>query len=395
MIPDVRKYYNEHFTDAKYAALLSTLKAATGEEPAIKIAETPVFLPAALTQKLIAAGEAVVDVILRPDFKTLTKDAVPAGLDVPFENDHPHFLIIDFAITKNEQGELAPSIIELQGFPSLYAFQTLLGEEFRKQFDIPSHLKQYFNGQDKDSYFSLLREVIVGEFHPENVILLEVHPEQQKTRVDFLYTEKMLGVKTVCVTKLIQEGKHLFYADGDRKIRIHRIYNRLIFDDLHRQLGGRQHETLPVNLFHELEVEWITHPNWFYRISKYTLPWLQSHCWFLHELPVIPADLENYVLKPLFSFSGKGVLLDVTQADLDSIEDPENWILQRKVEYAPVIETPGGPAYCELRLMYLWPDNAARPLLVQNLARISKSKMMNVTQDKTHSWVGVTCAFHE
>jgi hypothetical protein len=396
MIPSLRTYYNQYFTQQHYQDFLNGMAEEAGEAPAFKVAETPVFIPAQLTAQLIQASEEIVNVIVRPDFKALTKDAIPPGMNVPHEDEHPHFLVIDFAICKDEQGILSPQLIELQGFPSLYAFQELMARQFREQFNIPATVSNYFSGLDDTSYFSLLQEVIIGPYQPQEVVLLEVKPHEQKTRIDFYYTERRLGITTICITDLIQEGKQLFYLHNGIKTHIKRIYNRIIFDDL-----LRQQETLGehVNLFQDLDIEWITHPNWFYRISKYTMPFIHSdfvpESRFLHQLPTLPSDLENYVLKPLFSFAGQGVVIDITQQDLDNITDPENWILQRKVQYARAIETPDGPAYCEIRMMYLWPDGAERPLLAHNLARISKSKMIGVTKDKSHTWIGGSCAFFE
>ena len=108
------------------------------------------------------------------------------------------------------------------------------------------------------------------------------------------------------------------------------------------------------------------HPNWFYRISKYTLPFIRHpyvpKTFFLNEIKEPPADLENYVLKPLFSFAGQGVVIDVTSKDIDNVRDPENWILQRKVKYADVIQTPDIPAKCRDKNFYFWKEGAARPV---------------------------------
>lgn len=396
MIPAIRTSYNQQFTPARYQAFLDGIAADTGVAPAFRIAETPVFVPAALGNKLVQACEEIVNVLLRPDFKTITQDAIPPALKVPHENEHPHFIVIDFAVCKAEDDSLIPQLIELQGFPTMLAFQEVMARRFKTHFHIPASFSNFFNGLDEDSYYQLLREMIIGPYAPEEVVLLEVKPDEQKTRIDFYSTEKNLGISTVCLTALIQEGKKLFYLKDGVKTPIQRIYNRIIFDDLQRQsdtLGEH------VNLFQDLDVEWITHPNWFYRISKYMMPFIHSEyvpkSWFLHELPVVPADLENYVLKPLFSFAGQGVLIDVTAADIDNIKDPENWILQHKVKYAPAIETPTGPAICEIRMIYIWLDGAARPMLVHNLARISKGKMIGVGFNSKDTWVGGSCCFFE
>ncbi|SHL65049.1 hypothetical protein SAMN05444266_104280 [Chitinophaga jiangningensis] len=396
MIPSVRQAYNKRFTETAYHDFLQGMADEAGVAPAFRVAETPVFVPAALTTKLVQACEEIVNVVLRPDFKQLTEAAIPHHLRVPNENDHPHFMVIDFAVTHGNDGEPEPQLIELQGFPTMNAFQQVMAGNYRKHFHIPEQLNNYFNGLDDQQYYDLLREMIIGDHKPSSVILLEVKPQEQKTRIDFYATEKYLGIKPVCITELIQEDNRLFYMCDGEKTRVKRIYNRIIFDDLLRQ----QEQLGPhVNLFQDLEVEWITHPNWFYRISKFTMPLLHSDyipkSWYLHQLPVIPADLENYVLKPLFSFAGQGVKIDVTQADIDAIQDPENWILQRRVTYAPIIETPNGKAICEIRMMYIWPDGAARPMLVHNLSRLSKGKMIGVGFNSSDTWVGGSCCFFE
>ncbi|NSL87815.1 hypothetical protein [Chitinophaga solisilvae] len=396
MIPAVRATYNQQFTDTQYQQLLQGIAQDAGIAPAFRVAETPVFVPAELTDKLVQACEEIINVVLRPDFKTITRDAIPPHLKVPHENEHPHFIVIDFAVCRRDDGTLIPQLIELQGFPTMYAFQEVMARQFKTHFNIPGQLSNFFNGLDENSYYQLLREMIIGTCPPEEVILLEVKPEEQKTKIDFYSTEKYLGISAVCLTDLIQEGKKLFYMRDGVKTPVQRIYNRIIFDDLLQQSPD-----LPphVNLFQELDVEWITHPNWFYRISKYTMPFIHSEyvpkSWFLHELPVVPADLENYVLKPLFSFAGQGVVIDVTQEDIDKITDPENWILQHKVKYAPAIETPSGPAICEIRMMYVWPDSSPRPILVHNLSRISKGKMIGVGFNSKDTWVGGSCCFFE
>jgi glutathionylspermidine synthase len=396
MIPSIRTAYNQQFTPEKYEAFLAGIASDAGIAPAFRVAETPVFIPASLTSKLVQACEEIIDVLLRPDFKTLTQNAIPQRLKVPNENEHPHFIVIDFAVTREDDGSLAPQLIELQGFPTMFAFQEVMARRFKEHFEIPANFSNYFNNLDDTSYYDLLRKVILGDLPPEEVILLEVKPAEQKTRIDFHRTEKMLGISTVCLTELIQEGKKLYYLKDGKKTPVRRIFNRVIFDDLEKQaeqLGDF------VNLFQDLDVEWITHPNWFYRISKFMMPFIHSDyvpkSWFLHQLPVLPTDLENYVLKPLFSFAGKGVLLDVTQEEIDKIDDPENWILQRKVQYAPAIVTPTGPAICEIRMIYVWPDGAIRPMLVHNLARISKSRMIGVAFNTQDTWVGGSCCFFE
>ncbi|WP_343302807.1 hypothetical protein AAHN97_14770 [Chitinophaga niabensis] len=396
MIPAIRQQYNSQFSSGAYEALLRSLTDITGITPSFRVAETPVFVPAALKQQLIAAGDAVIEVIRRKDFNALTEMAIPKGQVVPQQDAHPQFLIVDFAVTQDEAGALSPQLIELQGFPSLFGFQELLAAQYRQHFDIPSSLNNFLGGMDAAQYETLLRRTILNGHDPKEVILLEVLPQQQKTLIDFVRTEQLLGIPTVCVSALVLEGKKLYYEKDGEKLPVKRIYNRMIAEDLekHREELG----TL-INFQHEMEVEWVTHPNWYYRISKFLLPYIQGayapKAGFLHEIAVLPKDLENYVLKPLFSFAGQGVIIDPTPADIDAIKDPENWILQQKVNYAPVIKTPSGPAKCEIRLMYCWPDDAADPILTHNLARLSKGKMIGVNYNADKDWVGGSSCFFE
>jgi hypothetical protein len=116
---------------------------------------------------------------------------------------------------------------------------------------------------------------------------------------------------------------------------------------------------------------------------------------FLKDVKQPPADTENYVLKPLFSFAGQGVIIDLTPDDLKKIKDPENWILQRKVKYADVIDTPDIPAKVEIRIFYFWKDGEARPVPTNNLARISKGKMIGVRYNKDKEWVGGSFCWFE
>ena len=284
----------------------------------------------------------------------------------------------------------------MQGFPSLFGFQAFYPELIEKHFNIREGLEHYFNGYNKETYIEDLREVIIAEHDPKDVILLELNPHEQKTRIDFYCTETYLGIKSVCLTELIIENNNIYYILNGIKTQIKRIYNRIIFDELKNTKNILN--DLP-DLHGDLNVEWIGHPNWFYRISKYTLPFLKHpnipETYFLNEIKQIPKNLEEYVLKPLFSYAGQGVIIDLKEADLINIEDPENWILQRKVNYADCIETPDGLAKTEIRLMYTWKDEDDNPTLLTNLARISKGKMIGTRYNDNNTWVGGTVAYTE
>ena len=397
MISSIRQEYNSQFTKEKYQAYLHDLNSKHPGDIEFRIAETPVFVPKDFTQKILDACESIVDVIADPKFKEMTDRAIPAGLNVPNENGHCHFLTFDFGVCENAAGELEPQLIEMQGFPTLFAFQAYQPGVVRRNLFVPENFDCYLGGFNRETYLELLKKIILGKWDREHVILLEILPHQQKTRIDFRCTEDFLGIKPVCITELIREGRKLYYNNDGKKTEIKRIYNRVIFDDLQQQTAEIQQKGKV--LFEDLDVEWVPHPNWFYRISKYTLPFVKHpnvpETFFLNELKQPPADLENYVLKPLFSFAGQGVIIDLVAADLEKINDPGNWILQRKVKYADVIVTPDEPAKAEFRIFYFWEDGAPRPVPTNNLARLSKGKMIGVRYNKDKEWVGGTLCFFE
>ena len=395
MIKALRQQFNENFTKEKYDAYMEKVEALHPGSLDFRNAETPVFVPKDFTKKMLDACDDIIGVITDPSFISMTERSIPANLRIPNENGHTQFLVFDFGVCENESGELEPQLIEMQGFPTLFAFQAFHSELTAEYAQLPAGFSPYLSGYDKAGYLELLKEIIVGDLDPKNVILLEIFPEKQKTRIDFYCTENALGIKTVCLTKLIPEGDKLYYDNNGQKTLIKRIYNRLIFDDLQQQEGLEG----TIDLTKDYDVEWVPHPNWFYRISKFTLPFIRNPyvppTFFLNELKAIPADLENYVLKPLFSFAGMGVVIDVTQADIEAVKDPENWILQKKVKYADIIETPDGMAKAEIRLFFFWKDGWAKPKAVHNLARLSKGKMIGTRYNKDKEWVGGSVAFFE
>ncbi len=397
MVPGLRDKFNAAFTQKKYTDFVEEMDVLHPGGIEFRLAETPVFVDKAFTKKMLDACEAIVDVIVQPDFKQLTANAVPKDLKVPNENDHSHFIAFDFGVCENADGELEPQLIEMQGFPTLFAYQAFDDDVTRKYFDIPGNYSSYLNGYTKDTYIQLLKDIIIAGHDPENVILLEIFPHKQKTKIDFYCTQDYLNIPVVCLTELVKEDKKLFYVQHGKKVEVKRIYNRIIFDELQQQSPEVQKKGKI--LFEDLDVEWAPHPNWFYRISKYTLPFIKHkfvpETKFLSDVRELPSDLENYVLKALFSFAVQGVVIDITKEDMDTVKDPHNWILQRKVKYADVIKTPDDNAKVEIRIFYFWKDGEARPVAAQNLARISKGKMIGVRYNKDREWVGGSMAFFE
>lgn len=397
MIPHLRKAFNDAFSNEIYQTFLQDLENTHNKEVVFRVAETPLFVPNELRDKLIEASEDIIDTLLKPEFMDYSAKAIPANFNVPNETAVPDFICIDFAICKDENGALIPQLIELQGCASLYCFQHFVAQKYRQHFQIPPHFSHLFGNRNSDEFLDFLRDVILKQHDPKNVVLLEIKPHEQKTRIDFYCTQAMLGVKPVCISEVWKENNQLFYDNNGTKTQIKRLYNRIIAEDFQRYP-----DLVPgFDMTENVDVEWAGHPNWFFRISKYTLPLLKNpyvpESTLLSDFDVFPNDLENYVLKPLFSFAGTGVNINVTPQDLQNIE-PENradYILQKKVQYDPVIQSPNNPVKVELRMMYLWKQNEPRPQLLTNLGRMSKGEMIGVRFNQNNDWVGGTVGFFD
>lgn len=390
MIKELRHQFNSEYSNEKHQELVQNITSKTGHPALFRISESPIFLSNDFKQKLQDASETILDQISAMSNDELL-EAVPSHSLVPNDTNRPHFFTIDFGICENEDGDIVPQLIELQAFPTLYAYQRELKNALCEVYPFLEELRE--DGSDK-AYYKKLKEVIIADENPENVVLLEIYPEKQKTNIDFYFTEKYLGIKTVCLTNVIKEGKKLFYDNNGTKTQIKRIYNRVIFDEL---------ENIPnlkteLDFREDLEVTWVTHPNWFFKISKYLLPKLQHEyvprSYFLNEFPA-DEKIEEFVLKPLFSFAGSGVNLHPTWEELDSIQDQQNFIMQRKVQYAPIFEDPNGDfSKAEIRLLYVWPENEEQPTLMEYLVRMTKAEMVNVDFNKKDAiWIGGTTAF--
>ena len=359
-----------------------------------RISETPCFFPKTLIERMASDGQELIrQLVDDPTYRAKSDEAVPAEFKVPNEPSHPMFVQVDFGLVRDSGGELQPKLVELQAFPSLYAYQAPLAEAYVKAYGLLASgpLKYFLSGLDTDSYCGLLRRAIVGNHDPENVILMEIHPREQKTLPDFLLTEKMVGVRTVDIVDIKKNGSHLSYEHGGKRIPIRRIYNRTIVDELERKKVK-----LNFDWRDDLDVEWAGHPNWYFRISKFSIPYLKQasvpKTWFLDQLPEIPLDLENFALKPLYSFAGLGVVIAPTKEDIAAIPSERRpyYILQERMHFEPVIATPFGATKAEVRVMYVWLDELT-PVLT--IIRMGRGLMMGVDQNKNMEWVGASAAF--
>lgn len=393
MIPELRRAFNAAFTPEKYAELLRRLDAGSGTPVTFRNCETPCFFPDKLIDEMAQAGRDLLARLMNdPAYLAAARQTIPPAFRVPSEDARPLFIQVDFGLDENRR----PRLVEIQGFPSLYAYQPFLADAYRTVYNMDPGLRSRLGGLDADGYEALLRRAIVGEHAPENVVLLEIEPEKQKTLPDFRLTEKMLGIPTVDVATVKKQGRRLLYTNhAGRLVPIERIYNRVIVDELVRT-GARP----GFDFRDELDVEWAGHPHWYYVISKFSIPHLADHpcvprATFLDQIAALPDDLDNYVLKPLFSFAGLGVRVGPTQAEVTAIPPDQRgqYLLQERVNFAPVIETPFGPTKVEIRLLFVWPDGEPEARAVTTLLRMGRGKMMGVDQNRAAEWVGASAGF--
>jgi hypothetical protein len=392
MIPVLRQQFNSTFTPKKYQAFLKLMEERSGTPVKFQVSETPCFFPKPLLDQMSQYGKELIQQLGGLEYRKASFDAIPPDFNVPRESPHPLFIQVDFGLVRDAAGKLQPKLVELQGFPSLYAYQAMISQIYMEVFELDENLKYLLGGLDWEGYKKLLQRAIVGDQDPQNVILMEIDPSHQKTLPDFLLTEKLLGIATVDITEIEKRGNELFYDRAGQRTPIRRIYNRAIVDEL-----VRKKLKFSFNFTEELEVEWAGHPNWYFRMSKFSLPFLHHACVpktsFLDRVEPVPQDLENYVIKPLFSFAGLGVILNPTKADLANIPKAKRaqYILQERMQFEPVIETPLGGTKAEIRIMYIWLDEL---LPVMTIVRIGRGLMMGVDHNKNMQWVGSSAGFY-
>lgn len=397
----LRAAYNAAYSPAVYEAYTRSLAEQAGVAAAFRLAETPGFFPRVLRERLERYANEIADEIAAPALIEKLTAAVPARFDVPRRDALASCIQVDLAVCRDAQGELDAKLVELQGFPSLYAFTAVQArvwrEVLRTHAGIDTPLTPYYSGLDEESYRELLGRALLAGHDPREVVLLDLTPSKQKTACDFEVTRRWYGIDAVDPTELTRDGRTLYRTIDGKKVAVRRIYNRVVFDELERKGVA-----LPFAYTDDLDVSWLPHPNWYWIWSKCTIPHLKHHAvpkaTLLSELRAVPDDLENYVLKPLFSFAGAGVKVDVTREAIDAVPDAERagWMLQEKIEYAPALVTPEGHGVkAEVRMMFLRAPDEPRPRLVINLLRLSRGKMLGVDQNRDLDWVGGSVGLSE
>lgn len=419
MIPAFRQQFNRKFSRDRYACLLDWLQLRCGIKVEFRVAESPIFVERSLLEQLAASGAELAKALMGwPAYMKAAEAAIPRAYRVAGETGHPNFLTADFALVRNGVGRLVPRLVEIQAFPSVYGYQAVLGNGYRACYELDPGLEMYLSGLDEGSYWELMCRTVLGTCDPENVVLTEVDPMHQKTRPDFEVTGRRLGIGVIDIASLEPIGRRLHYRNRTgRLVPIHRIYNRAIVDEL-----VARNIKLPFDLTRDWDVEWAGHPNWYFLISKYSLPWLSRSprrhttvppAVFLNDFLVgdgrtqlaeagveLPSEegpattYTNLLLKPLFSFAGRGIQFAPTRGELESIpvERRGEYLLQERMNFEPTIETPHGLTQAEIRILYLWPDRETlMPAL--SLVRLGRGKMMGVDHNKDQEWVGGSAAF--
>ena len=392
MIPALRQQFNANFTPEKYQTFLKVMEERCGTPIQFRVCETPCFFPKYLLDQMSQYSLEVIHQLEGLEYRKASFEAIPEDFRVPREAPHPLFVQVDFGLARDKAGNLEPKLVELQGFPSLYAYQAMLSQVCMEVFGLDGNLKYLLGGLDWESYKQLLYRAIVGDHDPQHVILMEIDPLHQKTLPDFLLTERLLGIKIVAISDIKRVGNFLFYESEGKRIPVRRIYNRAIVDEL-----IRKKPRLAFRFAEDLEVEWAGHPNWFFRMSKFSLPYLHHQCapksWFLDRLEQIPKDMENYILKPLFSFAGLGVMINPTKEDVAAIpaQERSKYILQERINFEPVIETPFGKTKAEVRIMFIWLEDL---LPVMTIVRMGRGLMMGVDHNRNMEWVGSAAGFY-
>lgn len=394
MDPRWRAPFNRAYSDAFFQKYMHRLTSQLGEFP-FRVAETPLILTHELRDWLSKAATEIVGQLSEPRRLETLKKAIPKERDVPGMDPLPNCVQVDFALVQGPSGKIEGRVVELQAFPSLYALMSMMADAWGETMnEVPDLRADWtcFIGQDNKGALELMRRTIVGDADPETVALVDFEPENQKTSPDFWATQKLFGVDPVCVTKLVKRGHHLFRQKGGREVPVHRIYNRMVFDEL--DVKGVKP---PFDWRDDLGITWCSHPNWYWVWSKYALPFLDHpaipKARFLSEFDTLPADLSKFVLKPLFSFAGSGVVIDVTKEAIDQVpkDQRDGWVLQEKIEYAPAITMPDGNGVkVEVRMMLLRPPDAKALTPILPLVRLSRGKMLGVDFNKNLTWVGGT-----
>ncbi|MBS1537628.1 MAG: hypothetical protein JST20_07775 [Bacteroidetes bacterium] len=397
MLPEFqREFAEKYYSDKKYRRFLQELDVAVGMKIEYRVSEMPVFVSNYFKHELETAAIEVALQCMTPEHLKASDGSLSPKHTVANQDSKPLFVIVDFAVALDENGKYTPKVVELQGFPSLFGYQFVLAKHIKDFYEFDQKFEHTFSNLSDENYLGLLKKAILGNHSPDECCLLEYEPHLQKTRPDFICMKKLIGIEETDICSVVKKDNQLFHNRNGNLERIKRIYNRTIVDELEDN-----NVTLPFDWSDNLDVEWAGHPNWYFRISKYSLPFLNHSSVpksiFLNKMDGIPKNLDRYVLKPLFSFAGKGVIINPKESDILAIpfENRKNYVLQERINYSESLYTPMGMNKVELRIMMIWLEEWSKPLPVMSLARTGRGPMMGVRYNSV-GWSGSNgCLFGE
>ena len=429
MIPALRRDFNARFRPETFRTMLHSLDAVARTHIAFPVAETPCFFPSSMLDEMARIGiDLTLQLVNNPAYLARSLAAIPEPWRAADQNSHPHFLTADFGLVREDSGRLAPRLVEMQAFPSVFAFQWAASEAYRSAFSLDPSLRYLLGGLDQAQFWKLLARTIVAGHDPQTVVLIDVDPAHQKTLPDFHITADHLGIRIVDIAALEtldpapdspSQLPRLGYRAKGRLIPIRRIYNRAIVDEL-----VRRQIPLQFDYRQSFDVEWAGHPNWYFHVSKFSIPFLDHPAvppavflddWFRSSAggsksacgpkesargpkndarDRLPSSRDRLILKPLYSFAGQGILFAPTDDQLAAIPPAQrhHYLLQERVTFEPVIDTPFGPTQAEIRILYVWPDQGNLTPLI-SLVRLGRGQMMGVDHNRGQSWVGASAAF--
>ena len=267
MIEALRQRFNGGFSQDAFLRVVRAVEDEVGGPIPFRLAESPIFLPGALVDEMRLATEAILaEIFAHPEYADRVRRHVPPQAFLPTRSDHPPFVQCDFALAEGDCGRVVPRLIEIQGFPSLYAFQHALCRAYQQAFALTSEVSFLGRGIDEGGFLALFRQAVLGGHDPETVALVDVHPWEQGTWPDFRLTQKLLpGLAVVDATEVLRRGDGLFYRERGREVKIARIFNRLVWEDVRRV-----ESEMAFRLGEPLDVEWAGEPGWFFQLSKLT-----------------------------------------------------------------------------------------------------------------------------
>jgi len=307
-----------------------------------KATSSEVFLfPKELKSELIEAATGITNQLFSSRVLTLAESNITDNSNIldfrSYKNlPEPYFMTIDLAYAPG--GGTNFKLIEAQAFLSI---SHMFFEHYSKLLDLNRDVFLNF-----EAYQHFLRKI-----QNNHSILLEDCPWEQKTAIDFHLLQKQASIEVLNFRGIL----------GSHALKEKLIYNRLIFADLTAQ----EFANAKISLSGLPNARWLHHPDWYYFVSKSSLPYITSP-WAAQSFLVAdkPLNFEPksnaWVLKPLFDYGCSGVNLNPSRTDIENVDAPKEWLLQQKIELKHL---PGTELFGEIRVVLFNTDNGWEPVM--------------------------------